>query len=122
VTRGNALYLRELVLQGLEQGQLSAAGGVWRWHGPLAPGARLSELIEGRLGRLAEMERELIELLAVGEPLGASELESLTAASTLEELERRGLSRSSATSVGSRPGWHIRSTARCCAAAPSRRG
>ena len=30
-TRGNALFLRELVSQGLERGTLSADTGVWRW-------------------------------------------------------------------------------------------
>src|SRR5262249_42884767 len=40
-TRGNPLYLRELVRQGVASSALSARGGVWRWRGPVAPGGRL---------------------------------------------------------------------------------
>jgi AAA ATPase domain len=35
-TEGNALFLRELVADGMQLGQLAAQGSVWRWEGPVA--------------------------------------------------------------------------------------
>ena len=40
-SRGNPLYLRELVTGGTETGTLSATHGVWRWHGPSLATPRL---------------------------------------------------------------------------------
>ena len=94
-TRGNALYLRELVREGLESGLLARPGGVWRWRGPLTPSVRLLELIDTRLGNLDGSERRVLELVAAGEPLGASALEGMAPPDTIERLERRGLLESS---------------------------
>ena len=51
---------------------------------------RLVELIEARLGRLDSQERDLLELLAFGEPLGAG-LEGMVGARVLAAAERKGL-------------------------------
>ena len=51
---------------------------------------RLVELIEARLGRLDPQERDLLELVAFGEPLGAG-LEGMAAAPVLAAAERKGL-------------------------------
>jgi DNA-binding CsgD family transcriptional regulator len=91
VSGGNVLFLHELVLDGLDRAALTRTGDVWRWHGPLTVGARLSQLIEARLRDLASTERNLLELVAVGEPLGANILELLATQDALEALERRGL-------------------------------
>jgi DNA-binding NarL/FixJ family response regulator len=91
VSGGNVLFLRELIREGLDRGALVCAEGLWRWHGAFAIGARLAELIEGRLGDLSPQERSLLELVAVGEPLAASLLESLATRDVLDALERRGL-------------------------------
>ena len=90
-TRGNALYLRELVREGLDRGFLARPGGVWRWRGPLTPSVRLLELIDTRLGNLDGSERHALELVAAAEPLGASVLESMAPPEAIERLERRGL-------------------------------
>jgi DNA-binding CsgD family transcriptional regulator len=90
-TRGNALFLRELVVGGLEQGTLSGTSGVWRWTGTIKPGARLGEIVESRLGRLADTERAALELVALGEPIGIRLIEPLAAPGALEQLQRRGL-------------------------------
>jgi DNA-binding CsgD family transcriptional regulator len=90
-TQGNVLLLRELVLAGLEFGQLERRDRFWRWSGPLGVTPRLAELIEARLGRLEGSERAALELLAAGEPLGPLVLAQLTAPGATEALERRGL-------------------------------
>jgi DNA-binding CsgD family transcriptional regulator len=88
---GNALYLRELVLAGLESGALSDEDGIWRVSGPVGVSNRLVELIESRLGTIQDPERKVLDGLAFGEPLGVTCLLTLVDASQLEELERRGL-------------------------------
>lgn len=90
-TRGNALLLRELLLAGLHAGALTHAEGVWTWQGPMAMSQRLQEVVAARLGTLEPDQVALMELVAYGEPLSASILETLFSPSTLEAAERRGV-------------------------------
>jgi DNA-binding CsgD family transcriptional regulator len=90
-TRGNPLYLRELVHDGVERGALAQAeSGAWRWQGRPTVGGRLAHLIERRLGTLTERERTQLELVAFGEPLEARAA-AVVDADLLEALTRRGL-------------------------------
>ncbi|MFS8097816.1 LuxR C-terminal-related transcriptional regulator [Lentzea alba] len=86
-TRGNVLFLRELVRAGRECGRLALRGEVWSWDGDIAFGERLSELIEARLVGLTAAERAVLEVLAVGEPLELAFLPH----KELSSLEERGL-------------------------------
>lgn len=88
---GNALYLRELVLAGMESGDLGNEDGIWRLSGAPAVSSRLIELIEARLGAVMDPERKVLEALAFGERLGVGCLKTLTTAKQLEDLEARGL-------------------------------
>ena len=49
LTRGNPMFLRELILGGLDSGALRSSAGVWHWEGPMTVAPRLIELVEGRL-------------------------------------------------------------------------
>ncbi|NUW36977.1 hypothetical protein HTZ77_37070 [Nonomuraea sp. SMC257] len=91
VSAGNLLYLRELVHAGRASGRLAVREGAWRWCGELSLTARLRELVEARIGRLGPGEREALELVAFGEPLGAALVAGLTSAEAVERLEDRGL-------------------------------
>ncbi len=91
LSRGNVLYLHELVLSGLASGVLAREEGLWRWRGPRVTGFGLRELIEGRLARLAPDARYLLELLALGEPVELSLLEKLGPKSALEVADSMGL-------------------------------
>ena len=88
---GNAMYLRELVLAGMESGDLSNQDGIWRLSGSPAVSSRLVELIEARLGAVQDPERKVLDALALGEPLGVGCLRLLGKPVKLEELEARGL-------------------------------
>jgi hypothetical protein len=88
--RGNPMVLRELVSGALERGALAADGGIWRLRGGLRPTARLVELVALRLGDLSAAERAVLELVAVGEPLGQGELAQLADPAAVEGLERKG--------------------------------
>jgi DNA-binding CsgD family transcriptional regulator len=90
LTLGNALFLREVVLYGLERGLLAEVGGIWRWQGEMAAGMRLAELVGARLESLSEAARAALETVAVGAPLETALLEPAEA-SALDELERHGI-------------------------------
>jgi DNA-binding CsgD family transcriptional regulator len=94
-SRGNMLFLRELVDGALAGGALRDDGGIWRLVADLHPTDRLVELVEARLEGLTSEERELLEVVAYGEPLGAAELEWLSSVSVAETLERKALLRTS---------------------------
>ncbi|MFC5139720.1 LuxR C-terminal-related transcriptional regulator [Actinomycetospora rhizophila] len=88
---GNALFLRELVDGAREIGTLRQNGAVWRWEGEFEPSSRLVEMVEARMGSLAAPERDLLRLLAFGQPLGSEVAAELVSPSVLATLERRGL-------------------------------
>ncbi len=91
-SRGNPLYLRELVTGAVQTGALAEAGGIWRLRaGGLRLTARLAELVALRLGDLSDAERAVLELLALGEPLGQARLDKLADPTAVAALERRGL-------------------------------
>ena len=90
-SRGNPMFLRELVSGALETGVLVDAGGLWRLQGALSPTVRLAELVALRLGDLSQSERSVLELLALGEPLGPAELARARDPRAVDALEERGL-------------------------------
>ncbi|HEX2299803.1 MAG TPA: ATP-binding protein, partial [Pseudonocardiaceae bacterium] len=90
-SRGNVLYLHELVLIGLERGSLAERAGVWSWTGDLVSGDRLTELVEDRLAGLSRRQRAALEVLALGEPLPAALFGSVVGSPMLHELHGCGL-------------------------------
>ncbi|MCU1697100.1 MAG: LuxR family transcriptional regulator [Mycobacterium sp.] len=91
LTRGNALYLRNIVEQEVADGRLELADGYWRWTGDpiVAPG--LVELIESRIGDLPAPVADVIDALALGEPIGLATLTRITDPAAVEEADTRGL-------------------------------
>jgi DNA-binding CsgD family transcriptional regulator len=90
-SRGNVLYLRELVLGGVAAGTLAQERGVWRWRGPLVTTALLTELVDSRLGELTPAQRGVLEIVAHAEPIEEAFLDRLTESAEREAVERRGL-------------------------------
>lgn len=90
-TRGNALFVRELVIAGLESGVLRNTDGLWRLSGSLAFSPRLLEIVDARLGELSDEVRRALGLVAVGEPLGADVFHAIDTDTDLEALEEHGL-------------------------------
>jgi DNA-binding CsgD family transcriptional regulator len=91
LTRGNALYLRNIVEQEVADGRLEMRDGYWRWIGDpiVAPG--LVELIESRIGALPTPVGDVIDALAVGEPIELAALRRITDPAAVEEADTRGL-------------------------------
>ncbi len=94
-TRGDPLFVRDVISGALESQALTDESGVWRVRGPLRPTPRLVELMNLRLGRLTEAERRVLELTAIGEPLAQPALDELTERAAIEALEDKGLLTSS---------------------------
>jgi len=91
LTRGNALYLRNIVEQEASDGRLAVHDGRWHWTGdPIMPPG-LVELIEARIGDVPNSVGEVIDTLAVGEPIELESLIRITDAVAVEEADERGL-------------------------------
>lgn len=91
ITRGNPLYVRELVMASRESGALVERSGVWYLERPPPSTARLADLIEQRIGGLTPDARSVVELLAWCQPLELGYLETIASDGVLESLERTGL-------------------------------
>ena len=91
LTQGNVLFLRNIVEQEVADGRIVQEHGYWKWIGdPIVPPG-LIELIESRIGDLPAPVSDVVDLLAVGEPLELAALIRLTDAAAVEEAETRGL-------------------------------
>lgn len=91
LTRGNMLYLRNIVEQEVADGRILHQNGVWRWAGDPVMPPGLVELIESRIGALSASVGDVVDVLAVGEPIELASLTRITDAGAIEEAETRGL-------------------------------
>lgn len=90
-SRGNPLYLRELIAAGCDTGKIFEERGVWRLTGSLPIGPRLQELLDERLSPLDETLRDALEIVTFGEPLPLATVRRLVSDAELDALERIGL-------------------------------
>jgi DNA-binding CsgD family transcriptional regulator len=90
-SRGNPLFLRELVLGALAAGRLVENHGVWGLLGPLPTTPKLVEVVESRLGAVSDGARGAMELLALRAPIGLTDLQRVAGAEVVEEIDRAGL-------------------------------
>lgn len=91
LTRGNVLYLRNIVEHEVADGRIVRQHGYWRWIGdPVIPPS-LAGFIEPRIGSLPESVSDVIDVLAVGEPIGLAALTRITGPAAVEEADIRGL-------------------------------
>nr|WP_170981150.1 LuxR C-terminal-related transcriptional regulator [Mycolicibacterium sp. CR10] len=93
LTRGNMLYLRNIVEQEIASGRIAQQHGFWRWSGdPIIP-RDLVALVESRMGDLPAPVSDVVDALAVGEPLELSALTRITDPAAVEDADTRGLIR-----------------------------
>jgi ATP/maltotriose-dependent transcriptional regulator MalT len=90
-SRGNPLFLRELVLGGLDAGLLRDDSGIWRLVERLAVPPLLAELVEARLADVSRDERAVLEIVAIADPIRLEVLTELTSYAAIDGAERRGL-------------------------------
>jgi DNA-binding NarL/FixJ family response regulator len=90
-TRGNPLYVRELLLGALESGAVLERSGVWHLEHKLPSTGRLRDLVQQRIGALTAEARSVVELLALCQPVELGYLDATAPFGVLESLERAGL-------------------------------
>lgn len=91
LTRGNVLYLQNIVEQEVAGRRLVQDNARWRWIGDPVMPPGLVELVESRIGALPAPVGDVIDVLAVGEPIELGALTRITDAAAIEEAETRGL-------------------------------
>lgn len=91
LTRGNVLYLRTILQQEVAEGRLVEHHGYWRWvDDPVLP-ASLVDMVGSRIGAMPGPISDVIDVLAVGEPIGLAALIEIADAAAVEEAETHGL-------------------------------
>ncbi len=90
-THGNALYLRHLLDNEVNAGRLIQRSGMWLWDGQPRLSPTLVELLEARILQVPRTVCDVLDALAVAEPLDADVLAAVTDADALAEAETLGL-------------------------------
>lgn len=91
LTRGNVLYLRNIVEQEVGDGRIVQRQGYWRWLGDPVMPPGLVELIESRIGALPTPVSDVIDALAVGEPIELAALRRIADPAAIEDADARGI-------------------------------
>lgn len=100
LTHGNVLFLHELVRQEVAAGRLARDGGQrWQWRGPITVSATLADLVDVSIGAAPSPVLDVLDLLAVAEPLELSCLTGLADPSAIEDAEHRELIRISSDAM-----------------------
>jgi len=91
LSRGNVLFLRHVVEREVADGRLRSRENCWRWIGdPIMP-CDLVDLIESRIASLPAAVADVLDALAVGEPIELNALRRITGGAAVEEADVRGL-------------------------------
>ena len=90
-TQGNALYLRHLLDNEVNAGRVTQRSGVWLWDGQPSLSPTLAELLEERMTDVPTSVHEVLDALAVAEPLETDILEAISDADALAEAESLSL-------------------------------
>lgn len=91
LTRGNVLFLYQLVRQELQAGRLSSAEAAWSWSGEMTASSTLIDLVDLYVGKAPSEIVDVVDLIAVAEPLELDYLTSVADSTMIEEAERREL-------------------------------
>jgi DNA-binding CsgD family transcriptional regulator len=89
-TLGSPLALRELVRSSLDDGSLVSTNGLWQLISE-PRSVRLDELVVSRLDALDASARDVVELVALGEPVGFEPLQRDVGLDALAAAEASGL-------------------------------
>jgi DNA-binding CsgD family transcriptional regulator len=90
-SEGNVLYLRELLTGAASDGSLGSSSGLWRLSRTPSPSRSLSDLAAERLADLDEAASQVLDFLALGEPLSTREAIGLVGVEPLVVAEESGI-------------------------------
>ena len=89
--RGNVLFLHHLVEHEREAGRLAYVDHEWRRTGTPSASPSLVELVERQIGAVADQLRDVVDLVAIAEPVDRTLLTALHGQESVEAAEQRGL-------------------------------
>ncbi|NMO05026.1 helix-turn-helix transcriptional regulator [Gordonia sp. TBRC 11910] len=90
-TRGNVLYLRQLMSDEVTVGHLMQRCGVWFWDSEPAVSPTLAELIDTNIGRQPDRVIEVLDVLAVAAPVDLGVLRAIVVDDAIEDAEAANL-------------------------------
>ncbi|HVQ52882.1 MAG TPA: helix-turn-helix transcriptional regulator, partial [Mycobacterium sp.] len=90
-TQGNALYLRHLLENEVTAGRMAQHSGVWLWDGQPQISPTLAELLEARMVQVPGTVCDVLDALAVAEPLETDVLKAIADSDAVAEAESLGL-------------------------------
>ena len=93
LTQGSPLFLRHLLAGEVASGRFTAASGIWRWTSEPAISPELAGLLGREIGELEAGVQDVVDLVALAEPVAIPTLSALTSQADLEQAEDRGLVR-----------------------------
>lgn len=93
LTFGNVLFLRQLVEQEHREGRMAAREGVIHWLGDTAVSGSLAELVDSHIGAVPAVVRDVVDLVAISEPVDWHCLRLVADQDAIEQAEQRELIR-----------------------------
>ncbi|MCZ2857478.1 LuxR C-terminal-related transcriptional regulator [Blastococcus sp. VKM Ac-2987] len=93
LTEGSPLFLRHLLAGEVSAGRFTPASGIWRWTSEPAISPELVDLLEQQIGDLGPGVQDVVDLVALAEPVAVPTLSALTSPADLEAAEERDLVR-----------------------------
>ncbi|HEY5857339.1 MAG TPA: LuxR C-terminal-related transcriptional regulator [Aldersonia sp.] len=90
-TRGNPLYLRQLLADDLASGRIFHRSGLWLWECDLEISPTLAELVETTIGRQPTPMKNVLDVVAVADPVELSILADITDPAAVDDVEAAGL-------------------------------
>jgi DNA-binding CsgD family transcriptional regulator len=91
LSHGNVLFLHHLVEHERGSGRLARISGEWCWAGSPSVSPSLVELVEHQIGAVPNDIQEVVDLVAIAEPIDRELLAVLTDPQSIEAAEERGL-------------------------------
>ena len=88
---GHPLYAGELLRAGRQQGVIVDRGGAWTWEGTLPRSEVLLDVLRQHLEEAGTEVREVVEVVALGEPLPLAALAQVVAVDAVSRAEQSGL-------------------------------
>ncbi|HEX7827216.1 MAG TPA: AAA family ATPase, partial [Mycobacterium sp.] len=99
LSHGNVLFLHHLVEHERETGRLAHTDGEWRWAGTPSVSPSLVEVVEQQIGTVPDQVRDVVDLVAIAEPIDRAILATLAEPQAIEDAEQRGLIAATANAV-----------------------
>jgi DNA-binding CsgD family transcriptional regulator len=99
LTQGSPLFLRHLLAGEVSAGRCTPTTGIWRWTSAPTISPELADLLEREIGSLRAGVQDVVDLVALAEPVPVPTLSALTSPADVEAAEDRGLVRSDGLSA-----------------------